>query len=294
LKDIDNGMNNVNTQQAKAVRDQIAVLEDKMKGRAKQIKYLRGHIAEYQGEGTSDAGGTPITSKPAIVPQNLPVFCERNENDKSVITDVEEFADRFERILKAHNLDLDESWKQLLPLCLGKSEANWVEHYVLDIPEVTSWAQARDIVLGHYQSPIRKAMLNTELWTTHPKRNESIRNYCDRFCKLVKDCRIPENHEGLVSRFITSLPVSFQDKLLMVKTANPMYALNSISEVADLVITLDANSKLISAANTNKPEVMVQPESSKTVDTFYCIYHKKNISHNTANCPKLQEWKQSA
>src|SRR5579871_5534044 len=95
-------------------------------------------------------------------------------------------------------------------------------------------------------------MLSRELWTIYPKKNESIKNYCDRFCKLVKDCRIPEDHKGLVSRFITSLPVSFQDKLLIVKTANLIYALNSISAVAEVVIQLDVNSKLISTTQVSK------------------------------------------
>src|SRR5579871_2447780 len=117
-------------------------------------------------------------------------------------------------------------------------------------------------------------MLSRELWTTYLKKNESIRNYCDRFCKLVKDCRILEDHESLVSRFITSLPVFFQDKLLIVKTANLMYALNSISVVAEVVIQLDANSKLISTTQVSKNDKAVQAGSSKEVAVVYCTYHK--------------------
>src|SRR5579871_3648650 len=91
-----------------------------------------------------------------------------------------------------------------------------------------------------------------ELWTTYPKKSESMCCYCDRFCKLMHDCGIADDHEGIVSRFITSLPVSFQDKLLMVKAANPLYALNMVTAVADLVISLDANLKLMSSINSNK------------------------------------------
>src|SRR5579871_6796756 len=117
-------------------------------------------------------------------------------------------------------------------------------------------------------------MLSRELWTIYPKKNKSIRNYCDRFCKLVKDCRIPEDHKGLMSRFITSLLVSFQDKLLMVKTANLMYTLNSISVVAEVVIQLDVNSKLISTTQVSKNDKAVQAGSSKEVAVVYCTYHK--------------------
>src|SRR5579871_6782937 len=136
-------------------------------------------------------------------------------------------------------------------------------------------------------------MLSREMWTTYPKKNESIRNYCDRFCKLVKDCRILEDHEGLVSRFITSLPVSFQDKLLIVKTANPIYVLNSILAVAEVVIQLDANSKLISTTQVSKNDGAVQAGSSKEIAMVYCVYHKWNKTHNTMNCTKLQGPKQS-
>ena len=137
-------------------------------------------------------------------------------------------------------------------------------------------------------------MLSRELQIIYPKKNESIRNYYNRFCKLVKDYRIPEDYKGLISRFIISLPVSFQDKLLMVKTANPMYALNSISAVAEVVIQLDANNKLISITQVSKNDGAVQAGSSKEVAIVYCAYHKWNKTHNTMNCTKLQGPKQSA
>src|SRR5579871_4968169 len=91
-----------------------------------------------------------------------------------------------------------------------------------------------------------------ELWTTYPKKSESMHYYCDRFCKLMRDCGITDDHEGIISRFITSLPVSFQDKLLMVKAANLLYALNTVTTVTDLVISLDVNLKLMSSISLNK------------------------------------------
>jgi hypothetical protein len=43
-----------------------------------------------------------------IVQNNLPIFMEKDDGkDKNIITDIEEFTDRFERVLRAHNLDVD-------------------------------------------------------------------------------------------------------------------------------------------------------------------------------------------
>src|SRR5579871_4751690 len=111
-------------------------MEDKIRIRAKQITYLKQYIAKYKADGTSIVEEDISISKPAVIPQSLPVFCEGNEGNKNVIRDIEEFADRFERVLRAHNLDLDNNWRRLLPLCLGKSEANWVDQYVLNVPDI--------------------------------------------------------------------------------------------------------------------------------------------------------------
>src|SRR5579871_3749482 len=97
--------------------------------------------------------------------------------------------------------------------------------------------------------------------------------YCDRFCKLMCDCRIANDHEGIISQFITSLLVSFQDKLLIVKAANPLYVLNTVTAVADLVISLDMNLKLISSISLNKSNNISQSvASNKVVTEFFCTY----------------------
>src|SRR5579871_407636 len=128
-----------------------------------------------------------------------------------------------------------------------------------------------------------------ELWTTYLKKSESMCCYCDRFCKLMRDCGIADDHEGIVSRFITSLSVLFQDKLLMVKAANPLYVLNTVTAVTDLVISLDANLKLMSSINSNKSNNVSQSvASNKVVTEFFCTYHKQNQTHNTMDCIVLK------
>ena len=99
-------------------------MEDKMRIRAKQIIYLKQYITKHKTDSISIVKEDISISKLAVVPQSLPVFCEGNEGNKNIIRDIEEFVDRFERVLRAHNLNLDNNWRRLLPLCLGKSEAN--------------------------------------------------------------------------------------------------------------------------------------------------------------------------
>jgi hypothetical protein len=276
MRNIDNGMNNITTSTARAVHDQTVVLEDRKKLLAKQIVFLKECIARHHVEDIVEHEEVNVTvNKPLIVPPNLPVFCERDGNGKDVIKNIEEFVDRFERVLRAHGLGLDVNWRRLLPLSLGTSEAHWIEQYVSGVPTVNTWLQARNIMLKHYQSPTCKTTLSTELWTTQPNKNESIRNYCDRFCKLMKDCGIPDDHDGIVSKFISTLPVSFQDKLVIVKASNPLQGLASVTEVVELVVMLDANSKPISVANSaSKANVTAQSTSGKTTESFFCAYHR--------------------
>src|SRR5579871_4379728 len=109
IKDVDNYINNVNIQNAKAVHDQVILIEDKMRIRAKHITYLKQYITKHEADSTSIVEEDISISKLAVVSQSLPVFCEGNEDNKNVIRDIEEFADRFERVLRAHNLDLDNN-----------------------------------------------------------------------------------------------------------------------------------------------------------------------------------------
>ena len=94
-----------------------------------------------------------------------------------------------------------------------------------------------------------------------------------------------------MSKFIYTLPVTFQDKILIVRTANPMYALNTVMQVADLVIALDTNSKLtVSTEINNKGNVNSKPQESRSNEakSYFCILHKKNNTHNTTDCRHLK------
>ena len=128
-----------------------------------------------------------------------------------------------------------------------------------------------------------------ELWTTQLKKNETIRNYCDRYCKLMRDCRIEDDHEGIVSKFINSLPVTFQDKILMVKVANPLQALTTVIAIANLVIALDVNLQLTLSTSMNRPVNNIQLTSTKSTEDFFYAYHKQNLTHNSADCKVLQQ-----
>jgi hypothetical protein len=170
---------------------------------------------------------------------------------------------------------------------LGVSEAHWAEGNLISNHEITTWLQARESILSHYQNPQRKAMLMQELWTMGPGKNETIRSYCDRFCKLMRDCGINDDHDGIVSRFIHSLPVTFQEKIIMVKASNPLYALTTVTAVADLVISLDASLKLVSTVTSSiKPSYNVIV--NKPTNGFYCTHHGQNGTHRTAECRVVQ------
>ena len=128
-----------------------------------------------------------------------------------------------------------------------------------------------------------------ELWTMSPKRNEAIRAYCDQFSKLMRECGINDDHDGIVSKFIGSLPAIFQEKILMVKAANPMYALTTVTAVVDLVISLEASIKLIPTTSiNNKPKNEDTIMSNRSMSRFYCTYHGHNGTHPTTECKVVQ------
>ena len=99
-----------------------------------------------------------------MVPINLPKYSESyDECDLNIVKDLQEFVDKFEWVLKVHEIDVNTSWKWLLPLVLGSIGANWVEGNLIDKPEIINWAQAKEAILSHYQNPQWKAMLMMEL-----------------------------------------------------------------------------------------------------------------------------------
>src|SRR3979411_1297589 len=123
---------------------------------------------------------------------------------------------------------------------------------------------------------------------TQLKKNKTIRNYYDQYCKLMQDCRMEDDYEGIISKFINSLPVTFQDKILMVKVANPLQALTTVTAVANLVIALDANLRLTLSTSMNRPVNNIQLTSTKSIEDFFCAYHKQKLTHNTADYKVLQ------
>ena len=229
----ENKANNLNTSGTWSVQDQANNLQAEIEERNKAIKYFQNYIAKHQpststmimDDTTSNHSNMVTIPIPRllIVSSNLLKFGDSwDSNDFNLVKDPEEFVDRFEWILRTYEINLDTSWQRLLPLSLGSSEANWVEQNLIFTQQATTWLQAKESLLSHYQNPHWWAALIKELWMTQLKKNETIRNYCDRYCKLMWDCRIEDDHEGIVSKFIDSLPVIFQDKILMVKVANPL------------------------------------------------------------------------
>ena len=144
----------------KDVEDEIAFLAERIVERQKRIAYFAKRIGEIEHDVAVNIQGNTAEQEQivehvehhdnvagqqaGIVPGNLPMFkVGGDRNDNTVIVDVEEFVDRFERILRAYNLELNAHWRRLLPLSCGKVEAHWVERCVVHRPEIAMWQQAR-------------------------------------------------------------------------------------------------------------------------------------------------------
>ncbi|KAG1494148.1 hypothetical protein G6F49_013282 [Rhizopus delemar] len=89
--------------------------------------------------------------------RNLPKFqlalsVVRPFPNEEVFESVEHFLARFENIIKGSAYrDVEQVWKQFLPLCLPYSDNAWVE---TDLRKCNTWAEARAAFKEHHDSSL--------------------------------------------------------------------------------------------------------------------------------------------
>jgi transposase InsO family protein len=231
-----------------------------------------------------------------IVPKMLPTFGEGG------IQDPEEFLDNFAKVLRAHGLPLDAHWSRLIPLSLKQEENTWIEE---NIDTGTPWQVLKERFIKHCTHPFQQTTRLWELWQTQPNKGESVKDYASRFQKLMKQCGQKDNDQHLTDRFIFTLPPSVQKDIQLLRISNPLNTYKTVSEVADVVIWLEATLTTANNVNTNRLTTtnIVNTNSINThkVNTHnpkqdtVCTLHGAGRGHSTENCftlkhnPKLME-----
>ena len=125
--------------------------------------------------------------------------------------------------------------------------------------------------------------MNKELWTISPRKNKSLRNYYNRFTKLIRDCGIVDDHISIIDKFTYSLPYTYQEKLLIIKVLNSLYTWTIVSTVVNLVIMLKVSLKLVSSNSTSSKSNTTVIMISTKPKLFFYRYHKEHINYNSSD-----------
>ncbi|KAG1531550.1 hypothetical protein G6F51_013479 [Rhizopus arrhizus] len=101
-----------------------------------------------------------------VVPPNLPLMQWKGavfDPSAPVSVDVKHCLKKFQDVMFAHGLDLDQHWLRLLPPCLSSSQRTWLDEYQ-EKEDVHTWSQFKKAFTGHYGvgSAEEKATSTTE------------------------------------------------------------------------------------------------------------------------------------
>jgi len=221
---------------------------------------------------------TPIHHMHNVVPSGLPTF----DGSSFPTQNPEDFLERFEIVLQAHGIELDTNWHRLFPICLGQQERFWSNKNLLD---TDSWRSVKTRFTEHYGNPHRKQTRISELWRTSQQKHETIREYCDRYQKLLTDCEQDDRNPALAGRFLMTLPVQVQQHIEIARTIQPDLEFDTISSIINVALRFDA---LPNQQRSQSPEPEPEDSYSNRGRSSYCDTHGWGY-HSTAECrtPKL-------
>ena len=278
----------------KALEDHIKSLEEDAQQLERHLQRLRARIRRLekeQGLGGLDENekkSMPLAEQMSshafthLVPKMLPTF----GHDNTDVRDPEEFLSRFSRVVQAHNLSLDDNWSRLLPLCLGQLEADWVAE---NLNHAQTWQEAKELFMNHFAHPLRQTTQVRELWSARQRKNESLRQYCDRFQKLMRSCNVKDDNMALTELFISTLPHIVQRDIQITKFANPNHKFNSVAEVAVVAVAMEA----IIPGSARPEHTASQEEKGRlTIQKKMCSLHG-NKGHTTEECFTLKKQEQN-
>ena len=83
---------------------------------------------------------SPETSSPAESSQKVPRDLPKFRDGPGSVRDPEDFLPRFQRVLSAHGLDLEQHWYRLLPVCLNHADNMWCES---NLEPTLTWQKAK-------------------------------------------------------------------------------------------------------------------------------------------------------
>ena len=147
------------------------------------------------------ASAAPVALKSAKVryPQGLPAF----RNGAGAIQEPREFVKRFQLIMQAHDLDLDQYWARFFLCCLPSDTSDWAAQ---GIPAMSTWEEAKEAFLHHFDSPANLREARRALVRMQMRPGESLSDYTQRFEKQMRLAQEVDTNLTVAACFLGSLP----------------------------------------------------------------------------------------
>ncbi|EIE87751.1 hypothetical protein RO3G_12462 [Rhizopus delemar RA 99-880] len=238
--------------------------------------------------------------------------------NEEVFESVEHFLARFENIIKGSAYrDVEQVWKQFLPLCLPYSDNAWVE---TDLRKCNTWAEARAAFKEHHGSSLATRHYTDLVFTMQMSNKESIGDYSKKFLQAVYNAGLPSDDPRIADRFLASLTLSVQ-MLMRVTVArvgkskidtNEKWTVEYITQVGRDILGDDNKlyaeaTALIPGANKSDTVKSRYNENGSRGDgslsghrrhqfkrrsrnmtkvnkNYFCTHHGKNGTHDTVDC----------
>ena len=213
---------------------------------------------------------TNIRTSTFRYPSDRKRFSRSHQDSYHVI----DFLDQLEDLCSVNSFPRDKWHRALLVACEPR-EASWVRNEL--IPITTDWRDVRARFGAHFSDPLIDQKNKRALYSFTYKKSEAIGTFCDRYIEALRRARFDPDSDEFVEHFVYVMPPQYQDKFIIVKSANPALAA-SVSKAAETIIIILAECPLPSIA----PPLSYPRTTSRPAKL--CIHHPQSTSHTTAEC----------
>ena len=234
-------------------------------------------------------------------------------------------ANEFLRLIKVklqHSGIPERDWVLLLPhLFDGQTDLDKIEWINTKIvAKVSTWNEACKLFSDHFEQADHRLKWEKDFENCHQRRNETVNEYSDRFCRLLDQLNYSPDNELVVRHFIQKLQPemnrAYHESVANWRTMgaqDTLDKLKTVHGVSDVCITLDVARRTAAQAIANASGFRnyAQPPSQRPTTPFTrppftpgrggytkhansnvsgaagpkkCRFHPNATSHTTAEC----------
>ena len=303
---------------ARGAGDDAAVDEAlaKMERTKKQIAAIQEYSSVFKSLGLHSETKASSRSGLTLSHRDLPKFqlassVVRPFPNEEAFESVEHFLKRFENIIEGSAYrDVEQVWRQFLPLCLPYSDNAWVE---TDLRRCKDWSEARQAFKDRHGSSLATRHYTDLVFTMQMDKEETIAEYSRKFLQAVYNAQLSKDDPRIADRFLTSLTLPVQTLIRVTlarvgsakKERDHNWTVEYIAQVGRDILgddkTLYAEATaLLPGARKNATRDM-EPQNghqkkgpkyagihknkpAKVSRHFFCSQHGHNATHDSKDC----------